>query len=179
MTSTDAFERYQEDNAWTWEHQALLRARPVAGSAAIAGIFNRVRAETLSSRVRRDTLRDDVQGMRERMRANLDKSGEDLFDLKQGAGGIGDIEFIVQYLVLSNAAEDAAVYFYSDNIRQLDALAAGGFLDAASAGRLQDVYRTYRRCLHHLALDSRKPLVGAEEFAAERQFVEDLWKQVL
>ena len=179
VSSVDAFERYQEDNAWTWEHQALLRARPVAGSAAIAEIFNRVRAETLSSRVRRDTLREDVQEMRKRMRANLDKSGADLFDLKQGAGGIGDIEFIVQYLVLSHAAEDSAVYCYTDNIRQLDALAAGGFMDTASASRLQDVYKTYRRRLHHLALDSRKPLVGADEFVAERRFVEDLWKQVL
>lgn len=179
VSSVDAFERYQEDNAWTWEHQALLRARPVAGSAAIAAVFDRVRAETLSSRVRRDTLRDDVLAMRERMRANLDKSNKDVFDLKQGAGGIGDIEFIVQYLVLTNAAQDPAVYYHPDNIRQLDALAAGGCMDAASASRLQDVYKTYRRRLHHLALDSRKPLVGAEEFAAERQFVEDVWKQVL
>ena len=179
VSSVDAFERYQEDNAWTWEHQALLRARPVAGSPAIARVFARVRAETLSTRVRRDTLRADVQAMRQRMRANLDKSGEDLFDLKQGVGGIGDIEFIVQYLVLSAAAEQPAVYCYTDNIRQLDALAAGGLMDAANASRLQDVYRTYRRCLHHLALDSREPLVGADEFATERQFVEELWQQVL
>ncbi|MDJ0906090.1 MAG: bifunctional [glutamate--ammonia ligase]-adenylyl-L-tyrosine phosphorylase/[glutamate--ammonia-ligase] adenylyltransferase [Woeseiaceae bacterium] len=179
VSSIEAFERYQEDNAWTWEHQALLRARPVAGSAAIAAAFNRVRAETLSQRVRRDSLQDDVQGMRKRMRANLDKSGEDVFDLKQGAGGIGDIEFIVQYLVLSNAAADPEVYFYSDNIRQLDALAAGGFIETDIANRLQDVYRDYRRSLHHLALDDRQPLVGKDEFAAERRYVEDLWKQVL
>ena len=157
----------------------MLRARPVAGSATIAGVFSRVRAETLSSRVRRDALRDDVQEMRARMRANLDRSGEDRFDLKQGAGGIGDIEFIVQYLVLSKAAEEPGVYCYSDNIRQLDALAAGGFMDGQVAGRLQDVYKTYRRCLHHLALDNREALVAASEFSAERQLVEDLWKQVL
>jgi glutamate-ammonia-ligase adenylyltransferase len=179
VSSIEAFERYQEGNAWTWEHQALLRARPVAGSEAIAAVFNRVRGETLSSRVRRDRLRDDVLDMRKRMRANLDKSGADVFDLKQGAGGIGDIEFIVQYLVLSKAAEDPEVYFYSDNIRQLDALAAGGFIDAPVAERLQDIYRAYRRCLHHLALDDKKPLVGRDEFAAERRYVEDLWEQVL
>jgi glutamate-ammonia-ligase adenylyltransferase len=179
VSSIEAFERYQEDNAWTWEHQALLRARPVAGSAAIAAAFNRVRGETLSSRVRLDSLRDDVLAMRKRMRTSLDKSGKDVFDLKQGAGGIGDIEFIVQYLVLSNAAADPEVYFYSDNIRQLDALATGGFIDTDSANRLQDIYRDYRRRLHHLALDDRKPLVGRDEFAAERRYVEDLWKQVL
>ena len=138
-----------------------------------------MRGETLAARVRRDTLRDDVLDMRKRMRAKLDKSGEDLFDLKQGAGGIGDIEFIVQYLVLLHAATDPAVYFYSDNIRQLDALAAGGFIATDTAARLQDIYRDYRRCLHHLALDDRKPLVGNGEFVAERTYVEDLWKQVL
>jgi glutamate-ammonia-ligase adenylyltransferase len=179
VSSIEAFERYQEDNAWTWEHQALLRARPVAGSEAIAAAFNRVRGETLAARVRRDTLREDVLDMRKRMRAKLDKSGEDLFDLKQGAGGIGDIEFIVQYLVLLHAATDPAVYFYSDNIRQLDALAAGGFIATDTAARLQDIYRDYRRCLHHLALDDRKPLVDNGEFVAERTYVEDLWKQVL
>ncbi len=179
VSSIEAFERYQEDNAWTWEHQALLRARPVAGSAAIAAAFNRVRGETLSSRVRRDSLRDDVLAMRKRMRASLDRSGKDRFDLKQGAGGIGDIEFIVQFLVLSNAAEDPEVYFYSDNIRQLDALAAGGFIEVDAAARLQDIYRDYRRCLHHLALDDRRPLVAKDEFAAERRYVEELWNQVL
>ena len=109
VTSTNAFERYQEENAWTWEHQALLRARPVAGSALIAREFERIRAETLTRRVRRDTLCGDVAKMRTRMRRELDKSSQEDFDLKQGAGGIGDIEFIVQYLVLRNAAEHRAV----------------------------------------------------------------------
>jgi glutamate-ammonia-ligase adenylyltransferase len=179
VSSIEAFERYQEANAWTWEHQALLRARPVAGSESIAEVFNRVRGETLSSRVRTDSLREDVIDMRKRMRASLDKSGKDVFDLKQGTGGIGDIEFIVQYLVLSNAAADPEVYFWSDNIRQLDALAAGGFVEPDTAARLQDIYRAYRRRLHHLALDGRKPLIDCDEFKPERQYVEDLWNQVL
>ena len=72
VSSIEAFERYQEDNAWTWEHQALLRARPVAGSDAIAAVFARVRGETLASRVRRDQLRNDVLSMRQRMRDKLD-----------------------------------------------------------------------------------------------------------
>ena len=71
-----------------------------------------------------ETLRNDVLSMRSRMRSNLDKSDSDLFDLKQGKGGIGDIEFLVQYLVLANAAQHASVIEFSDNIRQLDALAA-------------------------------------------------------
>jgi glutamate-ammonia-ligase adenylyltransferase len=118
VTSTDAFERYQEENAWTWEHQALLRARPVAGSASVAGDFERIRAETLRSRVRSNELHADVLSMRRRMRKELDRSDAERFDLKHGRGGIGDIEFIVQFLVLANAPAHPAVIRYSDNIRQ-------------------------------------------------------------
>jgi glutamate-ammonia-ligase adenylyltransferase len=179
VSSVDAFEHYQEENAWTWEHQALLRARPVAGSERIAESFVRIRADTLSSRVRQDTLRADVVDMRGRMRKKLDKSNEQVFDLKQGIGGIGDIEFIVQYLVLSNAATNASVYFYTDNIRQLDALAETNCITADVAKRLQDIYKDYRLRLHHLSLDDKKPLVGQAEFLGERRFVEDLWAEVL
>jgi glutamate-ammonia-ligase adenylyltransferase len=178
VTSTDAFERYQEENAWTWEHQALLRARPVAGSALIAREFERIRAETLTQRVRRDTLCGDVAKMRTRMRRELDKSSQEDFDLKQGAGGIGDIEFIVQYLVLQHAAEHRAVIHYPDNIRQLATLAACGCLEEDEAYRLQDVYRAYRMRLHHLRLDGKAPLVGASEFVEERQAVSDLWQRL-
>ena len=103
VTSTEAFERYQDENAWTWEHQALLRARAVAGSTAVAAEFERIRRETLIGRVRRDALRADVVSMRQRMREELDRSDRERFDLKHGRGGIGDIEFLVQYLVLDQA----------------------------------------------------------------------------
>ena len=82
VTSTDAFERYQEDNAWTWEHQALLRARAVAGSKAVAKEFERIRRDTLIERVKRESLRDDVISMRQRMRKELDRSNAEHFDLK-------------------------------------------------------------------------------------------------
>ena len=179
VSSVEAFERYQEDNAWTWEHQALLRARPVAGSENIAQNFQRIRAETLSSRVRRDRLRADVVEMRQRMRARLDKSTAEYFDLKQGCGGIGDIEFIVQFLVLTHAADDPSLYVYSDNIRQLEALAAGDYLAGETAIKLQDIYKRYRMKLHHLALDQKNALVGCGDFLDERRFVEELWKEVL
>lgn len=177
VSSIEAFERYQEANAWTWEHQALLRARPVAGSERIAQEFARVRAETLSARVRRDSLRDDVTAMRSRMRDKLDKSNRDRFDLKHGVGGIGDIEFLVQYLVLQNAGEHSSVFHYSDNIRQLDALAAAGCIDKTVSKQLQDIYKVYRLRLHHLALDEQKPLVANSEFAAERKFASDVWQR--
>ena len=175
VSSTDAFERYQEDNAWTWEHQALLRARAVAGSAEIAEEFERIRRDTLMNRVRRDTLRDDVVKMRQRMRKELDRSDEERFDLKHGRGGIGDIEFLVQYLVLDQAAAHPDVVFYSDNIRQLDALTAAGCLAQEVGDALQDAYRDYRLRLHHLVLDDRQPLVRADDFAEQRAIVVKTW----
>jgi glutamate-ammonia-ligase adenylyltransferase len=175
VTSADAFERYQEDNAWTWEHQALLRARPVAGSVSVAREFERIRRETLVRRVRRDKLRDDVIDMRQRMRGELDRSNSERFDLKHGRGGIGDIEFLVQYLVLDQAAKHPDVIFYSDNIRQLDALTAAACLEQSVGDALQDAYRAYRLRQHHLVLDDQPPLVSQDEFVAERTFVAKTW----
>ena len=179
VTSTDAFERYQEDNAWTWEHQALLRARAVAGSAAVAKEFERIRKDTLIERVKRDSLRDDVISMRQRMRKELDRSNALHFDLKHGAGGIGDIEFLVQYLVLDQAKAHPDVIFYTDNIRQLDALTKAGCLELAVGDRLKDCYRSYRLRQHHLVLDDQPPLAGAAEFSEERAFVASIWDQWL
>src|SRR5690606_24725574 len=179
VTSVEAFERYQEENAWTWEHQALLRARPVAGSATVAREFERVRAETLKQRVRRDRLLDDVKEMRTRMRDRLDKSDGERFDLKQGEGGIGDIEFLVQYLVLLNARTHPAVIHYPDNIRQLGTLAAARLLEAEEVARLQDIYKSYRLRLHRLALDEKPPFAASGEFVDERNFVMSVWNRVL
>jgi len=179
VTTLDAFARYQSDAAWTWEHQALLRARAVAGSPEVAGRFAAIRAATLSTAIRRDTLKDDVIDMRRKMRAELDRSTNETFDLKHGAGGLGDIEFLVQYLVLANADRYAELIEYSDNVRQLDALRDTAILEARDATVLQDAYRAYRRRQHHLTLDDRPPLVSAGEFAAEAAAVRTLWQRHL
>ena len=175
VTSVGAFERYQEENAWTWEHQALLRARPVAGSAVVAREFERIRAETLRNRPRPRNLLDDVTSMRRKMREQLDRSDSEQFDLKHGKGGIGDIEFIVQYLVLKNAGPHPAVIHYSDNIRQLGTLAAAACLPEDDVLRLQEIYKAFRLRLHRLALDEQRPLVPATEFTDERNFVTTTW----
>jgi len=179
VTSTEAFERYQEDNAWTWEHQALLRARPVAGSSKVAKEFERIRKDTLIRRVKRDALRNDVISMRQRMRKELDRSNSRQFDLKHGSGGIGDIEFLVQYLVLKFAKTHPDVIYYSDNIRQLDALRDAGCLTTEVSDRLQDCYRSYRLRQHHLVLDDQEALIGADEFEEQRRFVASTWDQWL
>jgi glutamate-ammonia-ligase adenylyltransferase len=179
VTSVDAFERYQQDHAWTWEHQALLRARPVAGSEAVGREFNRIRKDTLENLVRRDSLRDDVVSMRRRMRHELGESDATLFDIKQGQGGIGDFEFTVQYLVLRHAKEHPSVIEFSDNIRQLDALAETGCIGTDVATRLQDIYKSYRLRMHHLILNDHRPLVPVNEFRLERDYVRANWSEHL
>lgn len=175
VSNTEAFERYQEENAWTWEHQALLRARAVAGSTAVMACFERIREETLTKRVNLATLRADVIAMRKRMRKQLDHSSSERFDLKHGQGGIGDIEFLVQFLVLREAREQVEVIRYSDNIRQLDALVESGCLKATVGRRLQDIYRSYRARSHHLVLDGKAVLIDQNEQVAERQEVIEQW----
>ncbi len=177
VTSLDAFRRYQDEHAWTWEHQALLRSRAVAGDETLCSAFEQIREDVLTTTVRLDTLRDDVLSMRAKMRDELDRSGADTFDLKHGRGGIGDIEFIVQFLVLANAASEPALIEYSDNIRQLDALAACGIVSADDAEGMQRVYRHYRRRQHHLSLEDEAALLPASEFGAEREAVLDLWER--
>ena len=179
VSSAGAFERYQEENAWTWEHQALLRARPIAGSERLATTFARIRADTLQHRVRRDGLEREVVSMRQRMRRELDQSDATRFDLKQGSGGITDIEFLVQYLVLKHARQTPSVLVYTDNIRQLDALADAHIVDAAEARELQAVYRRFRRCLHRLALNDLPPLVEVRAFSEDRAFVTGRWQAYL
>jgi len=117
--------------------------------------------------------------MRARMRRELDRSEAGRFDLKHGRGGIGDIEFVVQYLVLRNARNYPAVIRFSDNIRQIAALAAAGRLDVQTAARLQDAYREFRRRLHHLTLNDRPPFVGDDELLAERDLVAAVWERHL
>src|ERR1700733_13880643 len=133
MTGLDAFERYQQTEAWTWEHQALLRARAVAGDPKLCAAFEEVRRRTLRTAVRRDSLRSDVLEMRLRMRKELSRSGAGQFDIKQDAGGIGDIEFLVQYWVLAAADAHHGLLTYTDNIRQLEGLAQAGVLDRSTA----------------------------------------------
>ena len=101
VQSIDGFADYQREEAWTWEHQALLRSRAVAGSRELRARYEALRVELLRTAVRRATLRDDVRSMRERMRAELSKAKPGEFDLKQDAGGITDIEFLAQYWTLS------------------------------------------------------------------------------
>jgi glutamate-ammonia-ligase adenylyltransferase len=178
MTGIDAFERYQRQDAWTWEHQALLRARPVAGNADLRAAFEAARRRLLSTAVHRDTLRTDVAEMRMRMRRELSKAGAGQFDIKQDAGGIADIEFLVQYCVLAAAHEHPQLLTYTDNIRQLEGLAAVGVLEQATALWLTDAYIGYRTVLHHISLEGQgERVVEAAPYAERRARVTEIWRE--
>lgn len=177
VTSLNALDQYQRDEAWTWEHQALLRARPVAGDTAVQQGFTALRTHALVDYVRRETLREEIIKMRRRMRAELVTGGPEEFDIKQGTGGLIDLEFLVQYLVLNNARAVAELLEWTDNIRQLDALAAARLLDARVAESLADAYRAYRQVMHVRALGGENRLVPAVEFREERALVSAQWQE--
>jgi glutamate-ammonia-ligase adenylyltransferase len=176
ITGIDAFERYQHDDAWTWEHQALLRARAVAGDATLGARFAAARRRALCVDVHRDTLRNDVVEMRARMRRELSQAREGEFDIKQSAGGLADIEFLVQYWVLSSAHRLPQLVTYTDNIRQLESLSFHAVIDAATADCLTEAYRSYRSVLHHLSLEGAgERVVPAAQYAEIRARIAVIW----
>ena len=175
ITQIDAFGAYQREEAWTWEHQALLHARAVAGAPELRARFEALRMHTLERHVRRDTLRAEVRDMRERMRRELSRAQPGLFDLKQDRGGIADIEFLAQYWALRHAERYPAVALYSDTIRQLETLASGDLVPQENVDVLVDAYRRYRARGHRRSLRDEPTVLDQSEFAAERARVTALW----
>jgi len=181
VSSMDAFAKYQHHQAWTWEHQALARARVVAGSATLAERFAALRREVLSRTRDPAVLREEVRAMRERMREQLGSTEPGCFQLKQDPGGIADIEFMVQYNVLANARRYPELLTYTDNIRQLDGLEQAGVLSTEDATLLRDAYRGLRRRSHLLTLQDQSSLVPADdaELRPYRQAVSRLWQRIM
>ena len=181
VSSLKAFETYQQNEAWTWEHQALVRARVVCGDEKLAQRFNALRATLLGQPRDLEKLKQDVLSMREKMREHLGSqaaTGSDVFHLKQDAGGIVDIEFIVQYCVLAFSHAYPALLEYSDNMRILDALGTTGVLPEPQVSALQAAYLAYRKATHHTALEKTGTRVEAAPWATHRQQVQQIWQQL-
>lgn len=174
-----AFERYQMEDAWIWEHQALVRARPVAGDPLLMAEFEAVRRRVLGRQRPAEELRRQVVEMREKMRASLDESDGRSFDPKQGQGGIADIEFMVQYAVLRWAHQYPDLLDWTDNIRLLDTLGRHGLLEGGSAELLSNAYRVFRAVYHRSALQETPGLVSGEGLAVERDVVQDIWQALM
>ena len=178
-SSLSAYEDYQREEAWTWEHQALVRARFVAGDAELGERFREVRREILTMERDVEKLREEVRDMRERMRGQKADKDDSVFDLKQGRGGIADIEFMVQYGVLSGARKAPTLVRYTDNIRLLGELSESGWLSPDDAGLLADAYRTYRARVHRATLQEKPATVPATELRETRDAVAAVWDRLM
>lgn len=179
VTSLSAFDQYQHTEAWTWEHQALTRARAVAGDAEVADRFERVRREVLCQHREALDVAVEVVRMRGKMRRhqNLSEAGES-FDVKQGLGGIVDIEFMVQYAVLAWAGSEASLADWSDNVRILETLASTGLMPADECQHLEKAYLDLRSALHRLALQQQGGVVASDEFFEHRTNVTGVWNRL-
>ena len=179
VTSLAGFARYQRDSAWTWEHQALLRARTVAGGAALCEAIEAVRREVLERPREAAALRKAVVDMRARMRASLERRENGRWDVKQGSGGLIDAEFITQYLCLLHAAAHPAVIEYTDNWRQLEALAGAGLIEPPAKEALLAAERACRGWLHRRALQSQDNMAEDAQLAEHRGAVQALWAAIM
>jgi len=179
FTQIRAFEDYQRREAWTWEHQALLHSRWIAGDAGLGAEFGRIRREVLMQAVRRETLRDDIVAMRERMRAEHAHPPAGQFDLKQDRGGIADIEFLAQYWVLRHVREQPPLAEFADTIRHLESVGSAALVEHSVIDRLVDSYRRYREAAHHLSLEQRPAIVEEGPYVALREQVAAIWEQVM
>ena len=180
-TSLKGFRSYQEDSAWTWEHQALVRARHVAGDPAVAAEVDAVRRAILERTRDTEALAAEVVAMRARMRRELLPAqlpeGED-FDLKQSAGGIVDIEFMVQYAVLAWSHRVPELVRWSDNIRILETLARAGLLSEEESSTLVQAYLAFRSAAHQLALQQLPGRVDGAQYREQRASVEAVWQRL-
>jgi len=177
VSSLDAYETYQMESAWTWEQQALVRARFVAGDPQVAEGFAGIRKLSLGRLREMEVLRGEVREMRDKMRENLETKTPGLFDLKQARGGIADIEFIVQFGVLSGAHDHDSLLQWPDVVRLLESLRDTGFLTAEDAALLKQAYCLYRERTHRAALLEQPALAPEAEFSAIRSRVQAIWHE--
>jgi glutamate-ammonia-ligase adenylyltransferase len=179
VSSMDAFRRYQHESAWVWEHQALTRARFCAGDAAVGAAFEQERRAILRAERDPAALAAEVRAMRQTMREGHPNRSA-LFDLKHDPGGMVDIEFIVQYLVLAHARRHEELTLNHGNIALLGYCARLALIDGQQSAAVQEAYRVLRRLQHALRLKGeRYARVPADEVAAHAGATLALWRAVL
>ena len=176
VSHIEAFGDYQFKDAWTWEHQALLRARPICGDRILAKKFDSIRKQVLARPRLQDQLSTEVIDMREKMRKELMKPEDGVFDLKQDIGAMVDIEFLVQYLVLLNSHKYAGLLKWTDNVRLIQSLIETGAMDEITAHVLKHAYLIYRAAAHQLSLQEKPAKVPREKFHRLQQRVTEIWQ---
>lgn len=179
VSTVTAFHDYQQENAWTWEHQALVRARVVYGSPEMTQQINAIRREILCKARDGEQLQKEVREMREKMISHLASKKGDVFDLKADPGGITDIEFIAQYLVLRYAHTEPELTRWSDNVRIFELMARYNIMEEQEAVQLTHAYVTLRDEIHHLALQEHNGKVAVDMFVTEREQIRASWQRWL
>lgn len=179
VSPIDAFEEYQRQDAWTWEHQALVRARVIYGDEPLQQAFLATRHAILSLAREEEKLKKEVVDMRLKMREHLGGKKAGRFMLKQDVGGITDIEFLAQYLVLRYSHDKPKLTRWSDNVRIFESLLTQGVMEEEQAMALTHAYTSMRDQIHHRNLLNQEADVSESKFVAEREQVKRVWQQWL
>ncbi|WP_296203873.1 bifunctional [glutamate--ammonia ligase]-adenylyl-L-tyrosine phosphorylase/[glutamate--ammonia-ligase] adenylyltransferase [Psychrobacter sp. UBA3962] len=183
VVSSRSFERYQLEKAWVWEHQALVRARPICGDKRVMSAFNHTRQQVLSRKRDIEDLKQNVIEMRSKMKdhlgSNQQAQQEGKFHLKQDAGGIVDIEFMAQYAVLAHAHDHPELTKWSDNVRIFESLAEAGVWEAETCEGLTKAYLLLRAAMHQIALANEPIVVESSHWDQTREYVISKWNEIV
>lgn len=177
VSPIDAFAEYQANEAWTWEHQAIVRARPIYGDRPLIEAFAKVRKSVLCQPRDSKALQSEVVNMREKMRDHLGGKKSGRFMLKQDAGGITDVEFLAQYWVLNFSHQYTSLSRWSDNVRILASLVEVDILSPDIARQLTQAYTSMRNEIHRRNLLNLDADVALDKFEQERLWVQAVWKE--
>ena len=175
VSAIEGFARYQSEQAWTWESQALVRARVIAGDRALGERFEATRVAALTRTRGRAKLRQDIVSMR----ARIAEASKKEVDLKRDPGGIVDVEFLVQYLVLAFAGEHEELCAFTDNVRILETAAGTGLVTAAEATALTDAYLGLRSEWHRSVLDLPDVARANDVLDRYRDTIRGAWRRLL
>jgi glutamate-ammonia-ligase adenylyltransferase len=187
VSTVAAFRDYQLNKAWVWEHQAITRARFVAGDSKIGKAFEQIRIEVLTQARDVEKLKTEVLSMREKMRAaqstssknSISQNNAEMFELKNGVGGIIDVEFLVQFLVLAHAKQHPQLTENIGNIALLKLLATLNIIETETAEKVAVAYRVYRKMQHALKLQGvTQTKVEASAVVAHVGAVKNLWQNI-
>ncbi len=179
VSHIESFRNYEIKKAWTWEHQALVRARPISGSIELSEYFKKTRKEALSKYRSKAALQKEVITMRELMHKELLNSETGMFDLINDKGGIIDIEFLVQYLVLLKSHKHNELLKWTDNVRILETLTQTKIIDNDIAVDLKEAFLKYRAAVHRLRLQEKPTIMPEEKFYSLRKRVKNIWEDFL
>ena len=179
VSSVTAFEDYQRNKAWTWEHQALLRSRAITGSEPVSQEFARIRQSVLEAGRDPVGICADVVEMREKMRAHLASRDEESLNIKQDRGGMVDIEFTTQAGVLLNAADHPQMLGVSSTLEFIEYLAAVGWYSSEEANKLSAAYKLFRQHANRQALEVDRPANLKQELQPHLDMVTDIWNRLV